>query len=136
MLLPQPPYSALSCCCFHPYCTHSAKRQLRIQSGLFLLLCLLLMPSLQTMGLILQSPGSQSSEFLKRTAKKPCLTVHIRFPSSLSVNAAISASVVLSSRLASHLQVFSLVLFGTEWFALFPILRKQILVCFASISAT
>ncbi|KAK9896370.1 phosphatidylinositol N-acetylglucosaminyltransferase [Cystobasidium minutum MCA 4210] len=51
----------------------------------------------------------------------------IQFPSSLSVNAAISASVVLSSRLSSHLQVFALVLFSIEWFALFPILRKQAL---------
>jgi len=51
-----------------------------------------------------------------------------RFPSSLSVNAAISASVVLSSRLSSHLQVFALILFSIEWFALLPILRKEMFV--------
>ena len=37
---------------------------------------------------------------------------------------------MLSSRLSSHLQVFALMLFSIEWFALFPLLRMKILVGF------
>ncbi|KAG8902826.1 hypothetical protein FRB99_004067 [Tulasnella sp. 403] len=42
------------------------------------------------------------------------------------MNAAISASVVLASRLSSNQAVFALVLFSVELFALFPILRRKI----------
>lgn len=49
-------------------------------------------------------------------------------PSTLSLNAAISASVVLASRLSSDLQVFALVLFAVQWFALFPIARRRLRV--------
>lgn len=51
-----------------------------------------------------------------------------RFPSSLSLNAAVSASAVLSSRLDSFLDVFALMLFSIECFALLPLLRRKIRV--------
>jgi phosphatidylinositol glycan class C protein len=44
------------------------------------------------------------------------------------MNAAISAAVVLASRLDSDLSVFALVLFSVQIFALFPLLRKQLFV--------
>ncbi|KIJ68432.1 hypothetical protein HYDPIDRAFT_173158 [Hydnomerulius pinastri MD-312] len=50
---------------------------------------------------------------------KPGLT------SVLSMNAAISSSIVLASRLPDDLSVFSLVLFAVQLFALFPILRHR-----------
>ncbi|KAG9009794.1 hypothetical protein FRB94_013592 [Tulasnella sp. JGI-2019a] len=71
-----------------------------------------------------------------------------RLTSVLSINAAISASVVLASRLSSNLAVFALILFSVETFALFPLLRQRIqlrapapvkalltltLVCFATL---
>jgi len=46
----------------------------------------------------------------------------------LSINAAISAAVVLASRLHDDLAVFALMLFSVEAFALFPILRRRIQV--------
>ncbi|CAG8468491.1 9917_t:CDS:2 [Paraglomus brasilianum] len=49
---------------------------------------------------------------------------NIRFPGSVSVNAAIFASVLLASRLPSNLHVFGLMSFAVEWFALFPIFRR------------
>ncbi|KAG6335277.1 hypothetical protein ID866_3806 [Astraeus odoratus] len=48
-----------------------------------------------------------------------------RLTSVLSMNAAISSSVVLASRLPDDLSVFSLVLFAVQLFALFPILRHR-----------
>jgi len=48
-----------------------------------------------------------------------------RLTSVLSMNAAISASVVLASRLPDDLSVFSLVLFAVQLFALFPLLRHR-----------
>lgn len=51
-----------------------------------------------------------------------------RLTSVLSMNAAISASVVLASRLRSNLAVFALVLQAVLLFALFPILRKLLKV--------
>lgn len=48
--------------------------------------------------------------------------------SVLSMNAAISAAVVLASRLDSDLSVFALVLFSVQTFALFPLLRRQLFV--------
>lgn len=51
---------------------------------------------------------------------------HGRLTSVLSMNAAISASVVLASRLSSDLAVFALILFSVQAFALFPILRRRI----------
>ena len=44
------------------------------------------------------------------------------------MNAAISSSVVLASRLDSNLAVFALVLFAVQCFALFPILRRKLQV--------
>ncbi|KAH7930989.1 phosphatidylinositol N-acetylglucosaminyltransferase [Leucogyrophana mollusca] len=51
-----------------------------------------------------------------------------RLTSVISMNAAISSSVVLASRLADDLAVFSLVLFAVHLFALFPILRHRLQV--------
>ncbi|KIY52749.1 phosphatidylinositol N-acetylglucosaminyltransferase [Fistulina hepatica ATCC 64428] len=50
----------------------------------------------------------------------------LRLSSVLSTNAAISASVVLASRLPYDLAVFALVLFSVQSFALFPILRRRL----------
>jgi len=44
------------------------------------------------------------------------------------MNAAISSSVVLASRLPDDLAVFSLVLFAVQLFALFPIMRRRLQV--------
>ncbi|KIM32996.1 hypothetical protein M408DRAFT_14560 [Serendipita vermifera MAFF 305830] len=49
-----------------------------------------------------------------------------RLTSVLSMNAAISAAVVLASRLDSDLSVFALVLFSVQMFALFPLLRRRL----------
>ncbi|KAH9977518.1 phosphatidylinositol N-acetylglucosaminyltransferase subunit C [Russula compacta] len=49
-----------------------------------------------------------------------------RLTSVLSINAAISAAVVLASRLHDNLAVFALMLFSVEAFALFPIFRHRI----------
>ena len=50
--------------------------------------------------------------------------VGVRFPASLSTNAALMASTVLASRLPSTGQVFSLTLFSIEVFGLFPVFRR------------
>ncbi|GLB34705.1 putative phosphatidylinositol n-acetylglucosaminyltransferase [Lyophyllum shimeji] len=52
--------------------------------------------------------------------------VHERLTSVLSMNAAISASVVLASRLTTDVAVFALVLFSVQAFALFPMLRHRL----------
>lgn len=44
------------------------------------------------------------------------------------MNAAISSSVVLASRLSDDLSVFALVLFAVQLFALFPMLRRRLQV--------
>ncbi|CAG8519912.1 15484_t:CDS:10 [Acaulospora colombiana] len=49
-----------------------------------------------------------------------------RLTSVLSMNAAISASVVLASRLNTDFSVFALMLFSVQDFALFPLLRRQL----------
>ncbi|KAG8759552.1 hypothetical protein FRC14_005675 [Serendipita sp. 396] len=49
-----------------------------------------------------------------------------RLTSVLSMNAAISSSVVLASRLDSDIAVFSLTLLAVQAFALFPLLRRQL----------
>ena len=51
-----------------------------------------------------------------------------RLSSVLSMNAAVSASVVLASRLSTNVSVFALVLFSILSFALFPILRRRLQV--------
>ncbi len=48
----------------------------------------------------------------------------------LSMNAAMSSSVVLASRLSDDLSVFGLILFSVQSFALFPMLRRRIQVRF------
>ena len=50
----------------------------------------------------------------------------VRFPASLSTNAALMASTVLASRLAGATPVFSLTLFSIEVFGLFPVFRRQL----------
>ncbi|KAJ2795777.1 glycosylphosphatidylinositol anchor biosynthesis [Coemansia guatemalensis] len=51
---------------------------------------------------------------------------NIRFPGSVSLNAAVLASVLLASQLDSNLSVFAFLLFALEWFALFPIYRRYL----------
>ncbi|KAK6066505.1 phosphatidylinositol:udp-c transferase pig-c [Seiridium cupressi] len=50
--------------------------------------------------------------------------VGVKFPASLSTNAALMASTVLASRLPSTGQVFSLTLFSIQVFGLFPVFRR------------
>lgn len=50
----------------------------------------------------------------------------VRFPASLSTNAALMASTVLASRLPSTEHVFSLTLFSIEVFGLFPVFRRHL----------
>ncbi|KAI8365225.1 phosphatidylinositol N-acetylglucosaminyltransferase subunit C [Radiomyces spectabilis] len=52
--------------------------------------------------------------------------IRVKIPGSLSTNAAIFASVLLASRLDTNLDVFSLLSFAVEWFALFPIFRRHL----------
>ncbi|KAJ6610893.1 phosphatidylinositol N-acetylglucosaminyltransferase [Mycena sp. CBHHK59/15] len=59
--------------------------------------------------------------------------LHERLTSVLSMNAAISASVVLASRLANDLAVFALILFSVQAFALFPRLRRRLGSCHPAI---
>ena len=53
----------------------------------------------------------------------------LRFPASLSTNAALMASTVLASRLPSTTHVFSLTLFSIEVFGLFPVFRRHLRHC-------
>lgn len=48
------------------------------------------------------------------------------------MNAAISSSVVLASRLSDDLSVFGLILFSVQLFALFPMLRRRMQVCWSA----
>ncbi|RPA79756.1 phosphatidylinositol N-acetylglucosaminyltransferase [Ascobolus immersus RN42] len=52
--------------------------------------------------------------------------VDVKFPASLSTNAAIMASVVLASRLPTTTHVFSLVLFSIQVFGLSPMFRRYL----------
>jgi phosphatidylinositol glycan class C protein len=52
--------------------------------------------------------------------------VGVKFPATLSTNAALMASTVLASRLPSTKQVFSLTLFSIEVFGLFPVFRRHV----------
>ncbi|KAI0825144.1 phosphatidylinositol N-acetylglucosaminyltransferase [Trametes gibbosa] len=60
------------------------------------------------------------------TALRPQSHRRERLTSVLSMNAAISSSVVLASRLSDDISVFGLILFSVQTFALFPILRRRI----------
>ncbi|KAF8807424.1 phosphatidylinositol N-acetylglucosaminyltransferase [Phlegmacium glaucopus] len=53
--------------------------------------------------------------------------------SVLSMNAAVSASVVLASRLSTNVSVFALILFSILSFALFPILRRRLQSCCSTV---
>jgi phosphatidylinositol glycan class C protein len=52
--------------------------------------------------------------------------VGAKFPASLSTNAALMASTVLASRLASTTHVFLLTLFSIQVFGLFPVFRRHL----------
>lgn len=67
-----------------------------------------------------------------------CSDAHITFriPGSLSTNAAIFASVLLASRLDTNLDVFGLLSFAVEWFALFPIFRRYLQDLDSTVQAT
>ncbi|KAF9241366.1 phosphatidylinositol N-acetylglucosaminyltransferase subunit C [Melanogaster broomeanus] len=56
---------------------------------------------------------------------KPGSHTQERLTSVLSMNAAMSSSIVLASRLPDDVSVFSLVLFAVQLFALFPMLRHR-----------
>jgi len=56
--------------------------------------------------------------------------------SVLSMNAAISSSVVLASRLSDDLSVFALILFSVQMFALFPMLRHRLQATHIVLQAT
>ncbi|KAJ2259228.1 glycosylphosphatidylinositol anchor biosynthesis [Coemansia sp. RSA 455] len=51
---------------------------------------------------------------------------NIRFPGSVSLNAAVLASVLLASQLNNNLSVFAFLSFALKWFALFPIFRRYL----------
>ncbi|KAJ2508688.1 glycosylphosphatidylinositol anchor biosynthesis [Coemansia sp. RSA 2052] len=51
---------------------------------------------------------------------------NIRFPGSVSLNAAVLASVLLASQLDNNLSVFAFMSFALKWFALFPIFRRYL----------
>lgn len=72
-------------------------------------------------------PGSRSQErcTIEFTVTSNQFLTANRLTSVLSMNAAMSSSVVLASRLPDDLSVFSLVLFAVQLFALFPILRHR-----------
>jgi phosphatidylinositol glycan class C protein len=57
---------------------------------------------------------------------RPTGEVNAKFPASLSTNAALMASTVLASRLATSTHVFSLTLFSIEVFGLFPVFRRHL----------
>lgn len=50
------------------------------------------------------------------------------------MNAAISSSVVLASRLSDDLSVFAVMLFSVQLFALFPMLRRRLQVILTVLS--
>ncbi|KAL9595648.1 MAG: hypothetical protein Q9219_006316 [cf. Caloplaca sp. 3 TL-2023] len=52
--------------------------------------------------------------------------VGVKFPASLSTNAALMSSTVLASRLPSTTHVFSLTLFSIQVFGLFPVFRRHL----------
>lgn len=65
-------------------------------------------------------------EFFLRVISDSCALY--RITSVFSMNAAVSASVVLASRLSTDVSVFSLMLFSIQSFALYPILRHRLQV--------
>jgi len=60
------------------------------------------------------------------SAARPGSYSRERLTSVISMNAAVSASVVLASRLPDDISVFALVLFSVIVFALYPVLRHRI----------
>lgn len=74
------------------------------------------------------SQHAQERCVMKHTWSRRTLTHSRRLTSVMSANAAISASVVLSSRLVDDISVFALMLFSIESFSLFPMLRRRLQV--------
>lgn len=62
------------------------------------------------------------------------MALFIRLTSVLSMNAAISSSVVLASRLADDQSVFALTILSIQAFGLFPILRRRLQVRISDIN--
>ncbi|KAJ1976175.1 glycosylphosphatidylinositol anchor biosynthesis, partial [Dimargaris verticillata] len=54
------------------------------------------------------------------------LSHNIEFPGSVALNTAVFACVLLASRLSTNLHAFGFMSFALEWFALFPILRRNL----------
>ena len=70
-----------------------------------------------------------SGHYVYSRARGITLTVWSRsLTSVLSINAAISASVVLASRLPDDISVFALMLYAVVLFAMFPVLRHRLQV--------
>lgn len=53
-----------------------------------------------------------------------------RYPDSFSINAGISAAVLLASRLRSNIQILTLIYTAMSLLVLFPLFRRMIRVCF------
>jgi phosphatidylinositol glycan class C protein len=66
----------------------------------------------------------------------PVTQVPERLTSVLSMNAAISSSVVLASRLSNDLAVFALIQFSVQSFTLFPMLRRRLQASTKMLQAT
>ncbi|KAJ1968414.1 glycosylphosphatidylinositol anchor biosynthesis [Dimargaris xerosporica] len=58
------------------------------------------------------------------------LSHNIEFPGSVALNTAVFACVLLASRLSTNLHAFGFMSFALEWFALFPILRRNLKVIY------
>lgn len=66
------------------------------------------------------------ADYSSATIAQTSLAAPASLSETLSLNAAICASVVLASRLQSNIQVFTLLYLSISMFALFPMLRKLI----------
>ncbi|PLW13121.1 hypothetical protein PCANC_15539 [Puccinia coronata f. sp. avenae] len=116
-----------------------ARQTVMRSTGILIFLLLLISPVLKTLTLSTDSDSiwALSSVLLTinilladyRDGRESLMVegLDVSFPSALSINAAISASVVLASRLPSNADVFALVLFAVEWFGLFPLMRRDVM---------
>lgn len=68
------------------------------------------------------------ADYAMRASSRPLLT------STVSLNLAMCASVVLSSRLAHDVDVFALLLVALQQFAIFPLLRERVYVAWGNIA--
>lgn len=121
---------------FVPLCRSSITGAKTVKSSILIFLALLaLSPVLRTLTAATSSDSiwalSASLFFLNvvladYTPVNPSQHAQERLTSVMSANAAISASVVLSSRLVDDISVFALMLFSIESFSLFPMLRRRL----------